>query len=266
MRTSGLTLAAVLIAGSVGRAQPPSAQADPKLDAHLAAWEKRTASATNLRTEVALTRTDAVFKKDTNFKGTALCMKPNFARARLDNVDDKTKADYEAYICNGKAVYAYSGANKTFTEFEVPKAGGGVDNVMLDFLAGMKAKDVKKRFNVTLADTDKFYVYLHIKPLLGADQREFKQIHLALYGPGPDTAPMAYLPAAVRVYKPNGDTEKWTFTNLKVDLPDVTAKEFQYVAITDKGWKFQKAPPAVANGPVSAGTPPAGGAGPRDKP
>jgi hypothetical protein len=67
-------------------------------------------------------------------------MKPTFAVLRLDNAGDPKKQDYEAYICDGKAVYAYSGLAKTITEFELPKAGAGVDNLMLDFLAGMKAK------------------------------------------------------------------------------------------------------------------------------
>jgi TIGR03009 family protein len=256
MRFAGFTLVALLVPATVVLAQPPvpgqpAKAADPKLDAHLVEWEKRMAGAKNLWAEVALKRTDAVFKKDTNYTGTALCMKPNLARLRLDNAGDPTKVDYEAFICDGKAVYAYNGVQKTITQFDIPQNQPGADNLMLDFLAGMKAKDVKERFDVAPANTDEHYVYLDIKPRRPADQREFARLVLALYGSGPKTAKWAYLPAQVNVYKPNGDEEQWRFTDPKVDVPGVDAKAFQFAEIKDKGWTFQKAPPQ----PIGGGTP-----------
>lgn len=265
MRATAFPLAALLIAASVGWAQPPAVPGqpppapatkdDPKLDAHLAEWEKKMANVANMRTEIVLTRTDAVFKKATNFTGVVLCMKPNFAVLRLDNTGDPTKTDYEAYICNGKAVFAYNGVAKTITEFTLPQNGPGVDNLMIDFLSGMKAKDVKERFNIALFNTDAHYIYLDIKPRLGKDQREFTHMRLALYGPGQATAKFAYLPAQVLLVKPNNDTEVYKFTNPQLDLPGVSAENFKFVEV--KGWKVQKAPPApVGNGALT----PAGGA------
>jgi hypothetical protein len=77
MRPTGFILAVLLIAGGVGYAQQPGSlgqpaatPADPKLDAHLDAWEKKMSGVVNLRTEVALTRTDAVFKKPLSYTGT----------------------------------------------------------------------------------------------------------------------------------------------------------------------------------------------------
>lgn len=225
---------------------------DPKLDAHLERWEKRMKDATNLASDVELTRSDSVLKRDAKYTGSVLCMKPNFARLRLDNVDDPKKQDYEAFICTGKSVFAYNGVAKTVTEFELPKAGPGVDNLMLDFLAGMKAKDIKERFKVTLYNADEHYIYLDIKPVLGKDQREFKQIRFALYGPGPKTAAVSYLPAAAHIFKPNDDIEAWKFSNVKVDVPNVDAKLFQYVEIKD--WQLQKAPPQPIGGGAKPGT------------
>jgi len=265
MRPAGFTLAALLIAGTVGWAQPPAIpgapvvgqppapKADPKLDPHLAEWEKKMANVINLRTEVSLTKTEPVFKKTANYSGLVLCMKPNYAVLRLDNTGDPTKTDYEAYICDGKAVYAYNGVAKTITAFKLPQAGAGVDNLMLDFLAGMKAKDVKTRFDITLFKTDDHYIYLDIKPLLGKDQREFKHLRLALYGPGQATAKFAYLPAQVYMLKPDDSTEVWKFSNPQVDLPGVEPKLFEYKKIEDKAWKFQEAPPAPMGGAVPAG-------------
>lgn len=265
MRSAGYTLAALLIAGTVGWAQPPAVpgapvvgqppapKADPKLDPYLVEWEKKMVNVINLRTEITLTRTDAVFKKATNFSGVVLCMKPNYAVLRLDNTGDPTKTDYEAYICDGKAVYAYNGVAKTITSFKLPQGGVGVDNLMLDFLSGMKAKDVKARFDITLFKTDENYIYLDIKPLLGKDQREFKHLRLALYGPGQATATVAYLPAQVFMLKPNDDTEVYKFTNPQVDLKGVSPDNFKYVPIQDKTWKFQEAPPAPMGGALPAG-------------
>jgi TIGR03009 family protein len=262
MRLAGLTLAALLIAATVGLAQPavppPAPKADPKLDPHLAEWEKKMANVVNLRTEITLKRTDAVFKKDTNFAGVVLCMKPNFAVLRLDNTGDPTKADYEAYICDGKSVFAYNGVQRTITEIKLPQNQAGVDNLMLDFLSGMKAKDVKERFDITLFKTDEHYIYLDIKPLRPNDQREFQHLRLALYGPGPAIAKFAYLPAQVYMLKPNGDTEVWKFSNPQVDLPGVAPANFAFVPV--KGWDVKQAPqqPIGGAGPPK-GVAPAGG-------
>lgn len=270
MRAAGFTLVVLLIAASVGLSQPPAVPgvpppapppplkaADPKLDAHLAGWEKKMASVVNLRTEITLKRTDAVFKKDTTYTGLVLCMKPNYAVLRLNNTADRTNADYEAYICDGKAVYAYNGIQKTITKIDLPKNQPGVDNLMLDFLAGMKAKDVKERFDINLFKTDENYIYLDIKPLRPNDQREFSHLRLALYGPGPNTAKFAYLPAQVYMLKPSGDAESWMFTKPQVDIPGVAPANFKYVPVP--GWQLRDAPKGPvggvpAKGPLPPGT------------
>ena len=81
MRPAGFTLAALLIAASVGWAQPPAVpgqpvtpapppaappapKADPKLDEHLAAWQKKMESVSNLYAEISLKRTDSLRKQD----------------------------------------------------------------------------------------------------------------------------------------------------------------------------------------------------------
>jgi TIGR03009 family protein len=270
MRSAGFTLTALLIAASVGLSQPPAVpgqpvtpatppatKADPQLDGHLAEWEKKMSKVVNLRTEVALKRTDAVRKRDKEYTGVVLCMKPNFAVLRLDYAADK--ADYEAFICNGKSVFHYAGLEKTITEYKLPQnTDAGVDNLMLDFLGGMKAKDVKERFDINLFKVDENYIYLDIKPRLGKDQREFQHLRLALYGPGAATAKFSYLPAQVYLLKPNGDAELWKFTNPQIDLPGVEPKNFQYVPV--KGFELKQAPPQPVGGPAPKGALPPGGA------
>src|SRR5258708_4415404 len=108
MRFAGFTLAALLIAASVGLAQPPAVpgapvgvppplparEAEDKLDAHLLRWQQKMADVKNMRTEIALKRTDPVLKREREYTGEVLCMKPNLAVLRLNYTGDKE--DYEA--------------------------------------------------------------------------------------------------------------------------------------------------------------------------
>lgn len=257
MRPLGFTLAVTLLAVTVGSAQQPGAPgvspaqpaappavpvAQKTLDDHLVAWERTMSNVTNFRVEIALTKTDAVFKKARKYDGVVLCMKPNFAILRLNYTNDPTKNDYEAYICNGKSFFKYDGNEKSVTEYKVPppvaNQAGGTDNLMLDFLSGLKAKEAKQRFDISLIKEDEFYVYLSIKPVLGRDKQEFQILSMALYGP---KTQFAYLPARVNKLNPNGDTELWDFTNPRVNLPGIDEKVFQYVEV--KGFTVKQAPP-----------------------
>ena len=136
-------------------------------------------------------------------------MKPNLARLRLDNAADPK--DFEAFICNGKSVYAYNGLQKTITEHKLPdpktNPAGATDNLILDFVSGMKAKDLKARFDIAIFKEDADYVYLDIKPLVGKDKQDIQQLRLALYQAR--HAQVAYLPAQIYLVRPNGETEQW---------------------------------------------------------
>jgi TIGR03009 family protein len=293
MRPAGLTLAAVLVGVSVVTAQPLTGQpltgqpltgqpsgvpgmpvvppppggasaADARLDAHLAGWEKTMNATTNFRVVLGLKRTDAVFKQEKTYSGVVLCMKPNLAVLRLNYDGDRTGADYEAYICDGKAVYEYNGLQKTITRWKLPdpKAnpnGGATDNLMLDFLSGMKAKEAKERFEITLykEDPQGYYIYLDVKPRLAKDKAEFQQLRMALYGPN---TKWTYLPAQVFLVKPNGDTEQWSFKEPQTNIPGVEEKMFQFTPVKD--FKFQEgqaAPPPPAGRPGQPKLPAAGG-------
>lgn len=254
---AGFTLASVLAAAAAAQppvppaGQPPAGvpAADPKLDGHLLQWEKRMTGVMNFRAEFSLNRKEAVFQQPREYTGEVLCMKPNLAILRLENT--KNKVDYEAYVCNGKSVFEYNGLSKTITEIKLPANAGASDNLMLDFLAGMKAADAKKRFQIALFKEDPNYVYLDIKPLLGKDKTEFEQLRLALYGPGVQAPYVPYMPAQVLMVKPNGDSESWKFTKLETDLPGVQANMFQYREVP--GFQFRQAPPPQ---PPGAAPPP----------
>jgi TIGR03009 family protein len=261
----GVTLIRAQVPGTVGTpglppAPPLGQPSDAKLDAHLTAWEKTMSTVTNFRVDLALKRTDAVFKEDRHYSGSVLCMKPNLARLRLDYDGDPTKADYEAYICDGKSVYEYNGLQKTVTEWKLPNPAanpaGSTDNLMLDFLSGMKARDAKQRFELTLFKEDDYYVYLDIKPLQARDKTEFQQLRLALYGPN---TKFAYLPAQVYMVKPNGDTEQWSFKNPQINLQGVDQKLFQYVKVPGFSERQgQPTPPPAPTTSIRPSGPPSG--------
>jgi TIGR03009 family protein len=282
MRPLGFTLTAALITTTAVWAQQPAQTgvpqappgvpatapaANPTLDTHLVGWERTMSNVVNFRVEIELTKTDAAFKKDRRYKGVVLCMKPNYAILRLDNTGDPTKTDYLAFICNGKSVYEYNGNEKTITEYKLPpvmpNGGTGTDNLMLDFLSGLKAADAKQRFDISIFKEDDFYVYLTIKPLLPRDKQEFQQLKMALFGP--KTKNLAYLPAQVYKVNPNGDTEEWKFTNQTTNLPGIAPNVFEYKKVA--GFTERQAPTQPQPGfrpgqtaPGSTGLPPGPGA------
>ncbi|QJW96673.1 TIGR03009 domain-containing protein [Frigoriglobus tundricola] len=254
----------VVVAQAPPPHEPSGRASDPAVEALLAEWERKMADVRSLRMEIAFKRTDPVFKKDTHYSGSVLWLKPHFVVLRLENSADPTKTDYEAYICDGKSIFAYNGVQKTITEIQLPLNNlqaneppandplsqwlsslwtKWTDHLLYQALIEIKAKDVSARFDITLFKKDEHYLYLDIKPRSDADKREFQHIRVALYGPEPATQKWAYLPAQVYVLRPSMDAEVWKFTNPQVNLPGVDEKNFTFVPI--KGWDVKQVPAQV---------------------
>ncbi|MDB5306584.1 MAG: hypothetical protein JWO38_786 [Gemmataceae bacterium] len=253
MRPVGMNLAAVLLAVLTAKAQPPAGPttpalppaspappaADPKPDTHLAAWKQRTEKTSNFQSKFQLFRKDAVFGKEQKYTGSISYMKPNLIVLEIQNTDDGT--DYEKYLCTGKAIYQYDGKARAITEFKLNPAQGAGENVALDFFSGMKAA-AKQRFQIKLHNEDKCYVYIDIKPTIPKDRQDFEHIRFVLFGPVVEAPATQYLPAAMYMLKPNGDSEVWIFSRQLVDEPNVKEADFQFREI--KGWQFKQAPPS----------------------
>jgi TIGR03009 family protein len=170
-------------------------------------------------------------------------MKPNYAILRLEFPGgDPKNPEYEAYLCDGKSLFQYKGIEKTITEFKLPNPAtnpnAGTDNFMLDILSGMKAKDAKDRYEITLSKEDANYVYLSIAPKFGKDKQEFKMISMALFGP---RTPFPYLPCKVIKVEPNDNTETWDFTKPQTNLQGIDESVFKYVRVP--GFREVQAPP-----------------------
>ncbi len=219
----------------------PVKPADPALDFILTRFAEKTARVNSVRAEVSLKQTEAALKREYEYVGVMLCMKPNYAVLCLDNVADEAKIDYAAFICDGKSVYAYSGKDKTITVTKLPEGGLWTDtNPIFSVLAGMKPADATVRFDIAVFKTDEHYVHLDIKPKTEADRRVFQSIRLALHVYSPRTEKIAFMPAKLHILAPNGDTETWTFKNHQADLPGIDEKAFRFVPI--KGWKVENLP------------------------
>jgi TIGR03009 family protein len=214
------------------------------LDAHLAAWANAVAARKSVRFDVTLRRTNlagGVFKNPTMYNGSILIAMPDKYRLRLDNAADSK--DFEAFVCNGKSVFAYSGVHKTVTEY---KHGGwlhlGWHHLALDeflplsAISGRVATGLTNRFDVKLFKEDQFYIYLDLKPKRDKDKQDFQSIRMALFGP---KTPFAYLPAQIYIVKSNGETEQWKLSKPQVNIPDLDPKKlFEYEKIP--GFRLQK--------------------------
>jgi TIGR03009 family protein len=276
MRSAGLALLAVAVAAAAGLGQPPMAPMAPvtpavppplpaavaapdqKLDSYLDGWSQKMSGLESFRFDMDLVRKDpaaGIFKGEKKYKGEILGMKPNLARLRLAaDGDDK---DYEAFICNGKSVYAYNGLQRTITEHKLPdpktNPTGSTDNLILDFMSGMKTKDMKERFDIKLFQEDKYYIYIDIKPVAAKDKQDFVQLKLALYRPGPDTGDLAYLPVSVLLVRPNGEQEYWKLSKHLQNIKNLDRKVFEFENIP--GFRFQQADSPKNDSPVRPGRP-----------
>jgi TIGR03009 family protein len=223
---------------------PAAAPAASPLDTHLVGWEKSLNNVVNFRFEIEKTSTTFVTRKERKAKGVVLCMKPNFAILRLD-YDSGIKGDYEGYICNGKSVFQYAGLEKTITEIPLPNPianpGAGTQNVMLDFLSGIKAQDAKQRFDITLRKEDEYYIYLEVKPKLQQDMSEFKVLNIALYSP--KVAKLAYFPCKVVMLKNNDDQDVYDFKNPQTNLEGISDKTFNPPQVEGFQYRKQQPPP-----------------------
>jgi TIGR03009 family protein len=212
--------------------------------AHLQGWEKATKGAANFYTECSLKRTNLALKKETEYTGSIMCLKPNLARMRIDRKPapgaKPDPNDYTAYICTGQAVYEYDGTAKQVTE--IPLRNGGVgDNLLLEFMSGnLTAAQAVQRFAIkTLKPEDQHYIYLDIRPLTPKDKGEFESMILVLFRP--TVTGMEYLPRTVVIRKPNGQEEEvWDFPRPAVNVKGIDKAVFQFVP-PPKDWKFQKA-------------------------
>jgi TIGR03009 family protein len=272
MRSLGLTFAALLVAASTILAQAPgtptvkdASPPGPKpmseknqkyLDAYLKVWEERMASINGLETKVIYSETEDGQK--TVFTGDAALMKPNFARLMLKEAANPTNAKkWRHHVADGQYLWEFNYSSKVARVLQLPKEGVG-DNTMITILSGMKAADVKKRFDVTVDvdDSTKFnenYIHFTIYPKTKEDQQEFKKAELVLWknDKDPKYVDFLLLPARLWFQSPNGNQVTWEFKNMTIKK-SFPKDEFKAPGFPDKEWRSEWVRPPVTVSRTSA--------------
>jgi len=262
MRTHGLTLAAVFLAGSTAFAQAPGAPpakdtpasptSAPKpmseknqkyLDAYLKVWEERVTGITGLETKVILTETADGQK--TVLTGDAAIMKPNLAKMFLkEQTDPSNPKKWRHMVADGKYLWEYQYQTKVARVLQLPKEGIG-DSPAMALLFGMKAADAKKRFDFSIdvdddARHNENYLHITIYPKLKEDAQEFKKAELVLWKNAKDQkwADVWMLPARLWFQHPNGEQVTWDFRNM-VTKKSFPKDEFKAPGFPDKEWRSE---------------------------
>jgi TIGR03009 family protein len=193
----------------------------------------------SIRFDISLKRTEPANQKiETNYIGALVAMRPNFFRLRLANAADPR--DFEEFVHDGLSLYAYSGLQKSVTEH---KSGSWLysalsQNMMLDLLHGMTAKELKSRFEVRMFKEDENYLDFELKPSREKDKLDFQQIRVALHQAR--HVKLAYLPAQVALIRPSGETETWKLSDHMANSPEINERLFRFEQLP--GFRFQKAP------------------------
>lgn len=229
--------------GRAGAAIVPAAAValPPALQAHLSAWEKKSATVGSYYSECEYVRKNVLLRKETTFTGTMMCMKPNLARMRIDNKADKT--DFLSYIADGKAVYEYNGKDKVVRQYMIPPGGKGNvgDNLLMEFMSGsMTAEDVKTRFDLRLEKEEEYYTHIKIFPRLDKDKQEFESMLLVLYSSKLADRKWDYLPAVVVIQKTKEEIDQWTFKEPKINNEGIKKEHFvATLPRKEDGWEFK---------------------------
>lgn len=240
-------------------AVPPAT--DEKTTKHLQGWEAAMKEVRTYYAKATMTESDPVMKREAKFDVSIWLMTPTLARMDMAKPPAAGKDPGPAekmIISDSKTIYEYDLGRKTRTRAALGPGGAG-NNLLLDLMSGMKAKQVTDRFTVTTAKEDDNFIFLEVKPFYAQDKEEFETLTLVLCGP--KFGGRAYIPRMVILKRNDGrTTETWDFPDPKVNPKGIDEKTFNPVDIP-RDWKddlrvLPKAPPpATGTGGVKPPAP-----------
>jgi TIGR03009 family protein len=241
--TIALLAAAVLLTATRTFAQnPPPQTAEARLDQVLNFWEQVTRQTTAFDAVCNRTRTSARFGTTEVYEGTLRLLKgdPDLLYASIEMHRKDDGAVFEKLILNERGLWAYDSVAKIINLYGIPKRAGFFDNSPVALVYGMKAADVKKRFEIQLKGEDQHYFYLEISPRTDTDKSNFAKVRLTL-------TRATYLPRQLWWQQPNQD-------EVVYDLPRVDSRA-NHLRPGDfaspeppPGWKIALPPGATAKG------------------
>jgi len=248
MRVSVFAVALLLaIAFGADAQTPPAGNAAPpagapnatsaKLDAIMLKWEQEMVKIQTLAANLNRTDKDKSFGNTTKFSGSAQYMKVGSGAAVRNlaalELKEDGKADYaEKFVCTGTYLYAFQPKQKEIKAYELPKPKPGqvADDSFLGFLFGMKADEAKRRYALSLAKEDNWYVYVDIVPRTREDKAEFARARLVLNKD-------SFMPRQLWFEHLNGNEVTWDIPQLRSGV-DLDRRLFDQPKLPP-GWKFQ---------------------------
>jgi TIGR03009 family protein len=222
-----------------------AAAADARLDQYLRRWEQEMRKIQALSSLINRIDKDKVFAATTKYTGFAQYMKsgsgPTAMNLALMELKLENKAEVaEKFVCTGTYLYQFLPAQKEIRAYELPrpKPGQVADDNFLTFLFGMKADEARKRYKLTLAKEDKWYIYVDVVPRTAADRSDFAKARLVLNKD-------SYLPRQLWFEHANGNEVTW-------DIPRIDPK----AVIDRRNFDAPKPPPGWKLVPVNRTTTP----------
>jgi TIGR03009 family protein len=253
MRVPVMVLAVLLAAGGAARAQGPAGAADAKLNQYLLKWEQAMAKIQTLSASINRIDKDKVFQSTKTLSGVAQYMKsgagPTALNLALLELKEARKTEAaEKFVCTGAYLYQFLPAQKEIKAYELPRPRPGqvADDNFLSFLFGMKAEEAKKRYKLSLAKEDKFYVYVDIVPRNAQDRADFTRARLVL---NTDT----FLPRQLWFERGNSNETTWDVPALKTGV-SLDRRNFD-APKPPAGWKLVPVPLSRAAAPPAAPKP-----------
>lgn len=248
MRFPVLVLTVLLAAATAVGAQTTPAGATPpatpaatvnaaRLDAYLLRWEQEMRKVQTLAAALARVDKDKSFGSTTKYNGVAQYMKsgtgPTTMNLALLEMKQEGKTDLaEKFVCTGTYLYQFLPAQKEIRAYEMPKPKPGqvAEDSFLGFLFGMKADEAKRRYTLSLAKEDTWYIYVDIVPRTAADRADFARARLVLNKD-------SYLPRQLWFEHANGNEIIWDIPRLQSGVA-LDRRAFDTPKVP-QGWKFQ---------------------------
>lgn len=252
--------------------RPLDPEAQKKIDAILARWERASADTETLYAEFEQIEKLKLFNEEKHYKGKAYLLRPNLALLNLEkqSADGKTYAFDRRIVSTGAEILEYNPSVKQITVYPLPEDAQqrALEEGPLPFLFNMKLETFKKRYHAYLQmETEKSYRIV-IVPLQAIDRDAFQTAVL-------DLNKQTLLPDAIYTKAANDKEEihyliKQISKNGKFDQNLFTWTSEKSREMTTKGWRILKNPPMgeseIELVPANSGAAPAVGRGPAAAP
>jgi len=248
--TGGTTTAGT--SGTTTTTTPPTAATTAKLDGYLQRWEQEMRKVQTLSAVLARIDKDKAFGATNKFTGTAQYMKTGTGATAMNlamlELRQEGKTDIaEKFVCTGTYLYQFLAAQKEIRAYEIPKPKPGQvgEDSFLGFLFGMKSEEAKRRYALTLAKEDTWYIYVDVVPRFAADRADFARARLVLLK---DT----FLPRQLWFEHTNGNEVTWDIQRLDPKA-SIDRRAFD-APKAPAGWKLNVVPRGTAAAATTTGT------------